>query len=118
MTKPPTPVDVSSDDLRSGRFQMNPRPRRWAVNVWSWLLGAIGYGAGYFCGRFAHASYPALHQSNPILNFLAVAAFVVVASFIVFGGYARLTRGRMPDTFGYGVVMLFVAFASKAFEWP
>lgn len=77
--KPPTPVDVSPADLRSGRFQMNPRRRTPLATIVSW---AVPWAAGYIAGKLIALAFPVLHAppwwQRTALGLLAMLAAVPI----------------------------------------
>lgn len=96
-TSPPEPVDVDPNELRSGKFQLNPgaeqarRRRRWT----SWLLFIAAFLAGYILGQIARYALHAPHTLNFTIGFVV---YVVLALVLLgaFSGIYRLFAHQPP----------------------
>lgn len=107
MSEPPVPVEVSREDLRSGKFQLNPAAqvqRRAQRLDWKDLLAWFGfYIPGLIAGNLIkHAVH--INQRMPWSWFWFGALMVLLVYVLVRFAYGRLSGGRvLPSRAEIGV---------------
>lgn len=93
----PEPIDVSPEDLRAGKFQLNPHAeaeRRAQRSTWHyWLTWIAFYVSGFVAGKVLKLAFGLAYRTTWgtfWAGFGAIVALYVIARF----AYERLSGGR------------------------
>ena len=115
--KIPTPqvVDVSPDDLRRGKCQLNPQAEAARRRGTSWPLIVVSFAVGYGGGAIARWLLHIPRTPNVAMDFFRpLAALLVMLG--VFYGVSRVLIRRSPPMFvAEPVQWLLIGFCVKAF---
>lgn len=112
---PPQVVDVPPDDLRRGKFQLNPQAEAARRRRLPWrdvlLMSVLGYIAGGVAGWFFHIT----RTNNLLVSLVMAVATVLIALGALSAGCRILTRKPPSSELLNAVGMFAVAFSIKAF---